>query len=481
MLRKTFSALTVVLAGALFLWTPHPGAAGISGVPPGQDDGLLMIVDVTEVPLELAGPGIAPATAVSLLSGQVVVSLKDGAARIEAVNLYGGSVPTPQGETGPIFLTLHKPFGGTSAFDPQGPEVDVSAEFEGFFFYPLLERRLGVETLFDFTVQPRDIVGATFTYQGRFNPTTAHFEGLGALRFTVTGSQLDIFRRATTTGFFTAVSFEPLLLAPQNVWEICVEFVFETRADRAAWPAETVEQMLDRANEIFQACGIRVRSKLRDENCIEVVLKARSAAGGGGLCEGKGAAANAKVTMGANVVADCAARGVTTTPGQVLAHELGHGLNLPQAPRTGNLMDDCAPSGTLTADECKEAQSKAKKIKTPRLEAQGAQRASRTRHQVIGQAFELRNATGRDADDLRIKFRRPANVWVTQTAFKDVAGESTNTLDFGRGTVANGATASMTFRSFAGTPASWPENSIESCVWTRGGRPIGNCVVTEGS
>jgi len=104
--------------------------------------------------------------------------------------------------------------------------------------------------------------------------------------------------------------------------------------------------------------------------------------GGGGECFGAGRGNNSSVEMGRNVLDDCKKQNKTTTYGQVLAHELGHSMGLPQDNSSPNLMSDCAPNGDLSQKQCDEARKKAKKINTPEGAAEAAKTLELPAHSV---------------------------------------------------------------------------------------------------
>lgn len=465
--------------------------------PPSLD--LLLIFNLEAAPLLLVtdkGTSVQ-----SDLSGQILVGVRGSLTQVEAMMLYGESVLTARGETGPVTLMLGQSRGGTAHFEASGTLI-LNVGFEGLLTYPLLDQLLGVREFEDYTESLTETVSGRLSYSGRFNPESLRLEGLTNLEFSLVQPLLGAIPHGLIAGFFLPISFEPLLMFNTNIWEICVEFVFgDKKEDKDAWQAEDLEKMLDEAKEIWQQCNIRVRmkSKLRSkEQCIKVVLKKELKEGGGGICKGKGQGKNSSVLIGRNVVADCSKKKVDTTYGKVLAHELGHSLDLPQKSKSGGLMDDCAPSDKIDEKDCETARKKATKINTPEGIAEGLNSGRVPRvpavpggYKVKEKTFVFTNNTGKDADDLHIEFQGVTQVWVEsqkrsqkrddkddQRGFKDIAGDSTTSIDLSRGEVKNGEQLEVTFSAVV-AGEDWPKKGIKSCFWTKEGKNIGACKIEE--
>jgi hypothetical protein len=432
---------------------------------------LLFFVNIDDAPLQVVtSEGVVRP---SSLSGQILIRIQDIRAEILWGTLYLESVPVSQGETGPITILLEgKGIGDSGGASLSQDTISFRTAFQGEMAYPMIDRMLGVKEFEDYTESFTEGIFGSLEYSGRFDQQSLQFRGSMSIDFRIIRPLLSVITKGTVANFNISLPFEPFLLFNTNPWEICIEIVFEKKEDKDAWKDDEVDRMIDEANQIWSKCGIQVRTKLRqNEKCIRVTLKKEFKTGGGGFCQGVGQGKNSAITIGHNVVEDCKEKNRETTYGRALAHELGHSLGLNQAKGTGRLMDDCGPSEKLDDKECETARRKATKLTTPEgMAAAAARLGLDVPVEVTSKEFTFTNKTGQDATDLHVEFN--SNVWVKQKeAFKDVAGEGTRQIDFGRGKVEKDKSIKITFAGIGAEP------KIVKCFWTKDGKNIGNCSV----
>jgi hypothetical protein len=435
---------------------------------------LLFIFDVENAPIELqtdSGPSE------SVVSGQFLLRTANEAgknrvpAEVVSAIIHIDSVPTTRGESGPLTLSFHGQQGRARFFQTTSLNLALHSRLKGEMSYGLIDRTIGEREFDDYTEPFSEGIVGSLSFSGQFDEAASQFAGQLALDFQLTSAQVGAIQAGQLPGVFITLPVEPLAAFATNLWEICIEIIYEEGAQEQWQP--DVNEMIDRANEIWLRCGIRVRTKLRDEKCVKVILRKRLARGGGGVCDGAGRGAGSSVEMGRNVVGDCGNQGTTTSYGQILAHELGHSMGLPQQRGGGNLMSDCAPNGTLTDSQCDDARKKAKKISTPEAVAEGVALLGGAQPALENAGFEFKNETRQEATDLHIEF--DTAVWVRgirdRGMFKDIGGEGTTRLDLGRGnvTVAPGTSVGVDVVGVGSKP------KCRSCYWTKDNRNIGGC------
>jgi hypothetical protein len=440
----------------------------------------LLVFDVTGAPVRIMTDRGAVD---SHLSGQIFVSTakaKRGAlratAQIASGLIYFDSVATTHGETGLIAVVITPDGRGSASLrpttEPGKSVLALEAGLQATLTYDLMDRLLGKTDEQDFSVSPEEQANGKLTFSGRFDESTGSLDGRLVLGLRLVRRRSGALRSAAVPEFALSVLNEPLALQDTNRLELCIRIKYEPTNAEKQWK-DDVEKMIDGAIEIWKKCHIQLRMAVGDEECLLVTLHEKLQHGGGGFCENKGGGKRSTVDIGHNVVADCKNK---TTYGQVLAHEVGHGLGLPQDKTAGHsLMSDCAPAATLTADQCKIARGRSlRKVGSAEDGTNvGSQfRGVRVRPSVEEMTFDFRNATRQDANDLHVEFDR--NVWVKSQkpqTFKDIKGERTQSLDLYRGgTIKAGAVLQLTIQC-VGSQA-----KCKSCFWTKGGQRIeGGC------
>lgn len=379
---------------------------------------------------------------------------------LEGAMLDFDSVPTSRGETGPITLAFES---GEGEARLEGRNLLLNANLQGNLTYELLDRVFGVRVIDDYTESFAEQVAGNLEFSGRFMRRTDSFSGELRIGFELSRPLLNVVTGIQPLPITISIPFAPFSPAGGNKKEVCIEIVYESEAARQQWAQDSdmdgrsdVEQMIDEANDTWcQACNIRVRTKLMgDGDCISVILRVNYAEGGGGTCSGIGQKNRSTIQIGRNVLTTCMNQGVTTTYGRILAHEIGHSLGLRQGTGSSNLMDNCAPSGTVSQADCMTACSKATPITQPA--------------EPVRASYAFANPAPTPVNDLHIEFDRP--VWVVSSGFfKDFRGEGSSKLDFGRGSV--GAESGTLIR----VTGDGKQPKCKSCFWTIDGRNVNRC------
>ena len=363
------------------------------------------------------------------ISGHIVLATGRAAGSGEAMIARGGgvlelgSLPTSLGETGAMTVEIGA-VDGVARFNDD--TVNVNATWSGTVTYPLIDEHLGVQQFEDYTWPFAEVVAGTLLFSGVLDPETFRFAGEMHLELDVTEPLLGVVAGARLESLPVSVELVPFFMVADKKKEICIEIVYASNAAREKWEGD-VEKMIDEANRCWcEACGIRVRTKLRgDGQCRKVELRVNYGKGGGGTCAGRGQ--SSRTVIGHNVVDGCAENGVATTYGRVLAHELGHSMGLPQRKGSGELMDNCAPGCKVSAADCKTACALTKPLATSPWGAPSTYDAF----------YTFWSSADREVNDLHVNFDRP--VWVKYSGrFKDFKGEGTSQLDFGRGSIRAG-------------------------------------------
>ncbi|MBM3723968.1 MAG: hypothetical protein FJW40_00885 [Acidobacteria bacterium] len=431
----------------------------------------LFLVNIEEARMQITGPqGSVP----TRLQGQLLfASIQHGPAFSSPIQIAGGllradAVTLGGQSTGALVFRFDNAVGTVESPREPAGRFRIQARLEGALLYDALDQRLGKRMFDDYAWPAEQPVAAQLELTADYDARRVTLDGPMRFSFQAGAVPLGEVSSGVLHNARVSVPFEPLLALESNQWELCIEFVY--MGDKTLWK-DDLDKMIEDANQIWQKCRIRIRTGFPGETCVKVVLKDSTKEGGGAACDPGGKAGDSSVVVGRNVVDDCKKRGVATTFGQILAHELGHALGLPQnnnAPK--GLMSDCAPNGMVNDDDCRKARAKAHKVHTPQALAEAARSIGAPAPEMHQGRFDFRNETGQDVTDLHIEFSTA--VWVSGIfdtgMFRDFGGEGTSSLNLGRGTVpvAKGTGVGVSVSSVGPAP------KCKSCYWTVGNKPV---------